>query len=94
MWTEFVQLSRCKRRKRELACNFANRKLLCIAWRGWSQYILAKRGKKEMEVHVKQWSITRMKRYISLVRLYLLYMPTEVSLFMSNMHIIVISREG
>ena len=67
VWTEYVQLSRCKRRKRELARNFAKGKLLRNAWRGWSRYILARRGKKEVKAQVEQWSIIRIKRYVSLI---------------------------
>ena len=64
VWTEFVQVSQCKRRKKELARNMVTRRLLCRAWKGWSQYVLARREKKQMKVQIKQWSIMRLKRYI------------------------------
>lgn len=84
MWTEFVQLSQYKRRKRESARNFAKGKLLRNAWRGWSQYILARRGKKEMKAQVEQWSIVRIKRCVNHITLYLHVSPIHAYQIISN----------
>ena len=73
VWTEFVQLSRSKRKKRELTCNFASRRSLCRAWKGWNQHVLARREKKVAEIQVKQWNVMRVKRCVSLSTCALVY---------------------
>ena len=75
VWTEFVQLSRCKRKRRELAHKLTVRKTLSRAWKGWSQYVLARREKKTTGDQVRQWSMTRMKRYVN----YLVFILTWIN---------------
>ena len=60
VWTEFVKVSRCKRRKSDLAHKMASRRLLSQVWKGWSQYIVVRREKKQLEVQVEQWTVLRM----------------------------------